>query len=151
MHTRLAFPQTIQQMHRDHVPALPPAFHLLGATAVSPVQGMVRFAPPPTSHPPPPPPTLTSASNAIPDDTDATPAPTLLRAIQILAVQGHPEFTEPVVSAIVEQRTAAGAMDAPTEQEYTAQRRWAADDGRGRIARAVWGVVLGGVGAGGTA
>ncbi|KAF9481783.1 class I glutamine amidotransferase-like protein, partial [Pholiota conissans] len=130
---------TIQQMHRDHVPSLPPSFHLLGSTALSPVQGMVRFLPPNT--------TTSSTSSPPPSTTGSTTTPTpntdpssLLRSIQILTVQGHPEFTEPVVSAIVSQRAAAGAIDAATEGGYV-QRRWEKDDGRGRIARAVWGVV----------
>ncbi|KAF8191284.1 hypothetical protein BJ912DRAFT_925249 [Pholiota molesta] len=136
-------------MHRDHVPALPPAFHLLGATAVSPVQGMVRFAPSSASSPPPPPPAPSSTSSTSTPHTNegSTPDADLLRGIQILTVQGHPEFTESVVSAIVEQRAASGAIDAPTAHDYNVRRRWDADDGRGRIARAVWGVVLGGVGA----
>ena len=32
-------------MHRDHVPAVPPSFHLLGSTAISANQGMVRLYP----------------------------------------------------------------------------------------------------------
>jgi hypothetical protein len=135
-------------MHRDHVPALPPAFHLLGATAISPVQGMVRFAPSSASSSSAPPPAPSSTTTSTPNTNEgSTPDPDLLRGIQILTVQGHPEFTESVVSAIVEQRAATGAIDAPTAHEYNARRRWDADDGRGRIARAVWGVVLGGVGA----
>lgn len=107
-------------MHRDHVPALPPNFHLLGANTVSPVHAMVRFASPaPTSISP------------------AAPLP----PIHVLAVQGHPEFPEKVVAALVEARGASGAIDAHTVEEYGKSGRGVADDGLGRVGRAVWSVM----------
>jgi len=68
----------IQQMHRDHVPLVPPSFELLGSSSKSPVQGMVRFNTP-TTHP--------------------TPS---LSDIHILTVQGHPEFTTPMIHDIID-------------------------------------------------
>ncbi|KAF5309043.1 hypothetical protein D9619_013556 [Psilocybe cf. subviscida] len=99
-------------MHRDHVPALPPGFELLGATDISPVQGMVRFSP----------------------DTDR---------VHIFTVQGHPEFTEPIVTAIIAQRSGSGAIGQETAAEYEASRRYVRDDGPGRVGRTLWKVITG--------
>ncbi|PBK67268.1 class I glutamine amidotransferase-like protein [Armillaria solidipes] len=96
----------IQQMHRDHVPLLPPGFHLLASTTTSPVQGMVKF------------------KDGQEDD------------VHIFAIQGHPEFTEPIVSIIVETRGATGILskeivedvgkrkDTPTDGVLVADSIW---------------------------
>lgn len=120
-------------MHRDHVPSLPPGCALLGASARAPVQGLVRFYTPNGT-----PPAITTATD---DPTDSAPAP--LPPIHILAVQGHPEFPESVVAPLVATRAASGAIDGPTAAAYEAHGRGVRDDGRGRIARAVWGVMRG--------
>ncbi|KJA16154.1 hypothetical protein HYPSUDRAFT_47688 [Hypholoma sublateritium FD-334 SS-4] len=119
----------IQQMHRDHVPALPPGCVLLGASARAPVQGIVRFYAPEGASP-----TTTTAAT---DDTAPLPP------IHILAVQGHPEFAESVVAPLVATRAASGAIDGATAAAYEAHGRGVRDDGRGRVARAVWGVMRG--------
>ena len=75
------------------------------------------------------------------DATASSSAP--LPPIHILAVQGHPEFPESVVAPLVSTRAASGAIDAPTAAAYEAHGRGVKDDGRGRIARAVWGVMRG--------
>ena len=67
-------------MHRDHVPTLPQAFHLLGSTDVSNNQGMVRFA----------------YKAPEPGPNEALPP------IHIFTVQGHPEFTKEIVHELVE-------------------------------------------------
>lgn len=36
--------QAVHQMHRDHVPSLPPSFELLGSTPACAIHGMVRLA-----------------------------------------------------------------------------------------------------------
>ncbi|KIM43592.1 hypothetical protein M413DRAFT_443508 [Hebeloma cylindrosporum] len=105
---------TIQQMHRDHVPSVPPSFHLLGSTNISPNQGMVRFVPPFPS------PSIDPSSN--PTDThQQTLSSTPLPPIQILTTQGHPEFNSSIVSSIIEQRVASGAIGIPAAED--AKRR----------------------------
>lgn len=96
----------MQQMHRDHVPSLPPGFHLLASTSVAPVQGMVKFQ----------------------DGQEED--------VHIFAVQGHPEFTEPMVSIMVETRGASGILskeivedvgkrkDMPTDGVLVANSIW---------------------------
>ncbi|KAI0041907.1 class I glutamine amidotransferase-like protein [Auriscalpium vulgare] len=69
----------IEQMHRDHVPTVPPTFHLLGSTPVSQNQGMVRFA-----------------------DGRAAVGSDALPPVHILTLQGHPEFTAGIVKEIVD-------------------------------------------------
>ena len=89
---------------------------------------MVRFAPP--------------SSN--PNDTspNISAQPTPLPLIQILTIQGHPEFTP----SIIEQRVASGAIGVPAAED--ANRRLAektpkATDALGIVGRVVWGVILG--------
>ncbi|TFK37013.1 class I glutamine amidotransferase-like protein [Crucibulum laeve] len=120
----------IQEMHRDHVPEVPPTFQLLGSTAVTPNQGMVRFySPSPTS------------SSSSPQ---TTPSPTSLSQIHILTVQGHPEFTKSIVSGIVKQRTYSGVIDSEAAEDAERRKDWR-NDGVGVLGKAVWGVL--GVGA----
>jgi GMP synthase-like glutamine amidotransferase len=106
-------------MHQDHVPSVPHNFHLLGSTPVSINQGMVRFygdrAP-------------RSANDIHPDD------------IHILTLQGHPEFTEPIVTGLVEKRSASGVMDMEAAKDAM-ERRYGPNDGVGIIGHAVWNVI----------
>ncbi|KAF8960621.1 class I glutamine amidotransferase-like protein [Flammula alnicola] len=118
----------IQQMHRDHVPQLPPDFHLLGSTELSPIQGMVCFAPNSSVHSP-------DSANLLSDSSLPLPP------IQIITTQGHPEFTEPIVSAIVDQRT--GVMSKEAVDDYTGHRKWRKDDGLGKIGTLFWKVIQG--------
>jgi hypothetical protein len=127
--------QTIQQMHRDHVPSVPPTFHLLGSTNVSLNQGMVRFAPSSSN------PNVTS-----PQSPNTSVQPTPLPPIQILTIQGHPEFSSSVISSIIEQRVASGTIGVPAAED--ANRRLAektpkANDALGLFGRAMWGLILG--------
>ena len=108
--------KSIQQMHRDHVPTVPPSFHLLGSSPVSLNHGMVRFS-----------------SGADP----STPLP----PIQIITIQGHPEFNESIVTAIIEQRSQSGAIS----QEAAADaetRRFLKTDGVDIIGKAIWKIIL---------
>ncbi|KAG5635204.1 hypothetical protein H0H81_012054 [Sphagnurus paluster] len=115
----------IQQMHRDHVPSVPPSFHLLASTPVSPNQGMVRFAP--NTH--------TDTETNTDSDLD-------LDAVQILTLQGHPEYVAGIVRGLVTLRVAAGIMSA--ELGADVERRlglgWR-EDGVGVLGRAVWRVL----------
>lgn len=116
-------------MHQDHVPEVPPSFHLLGSTAVSMNQGMVRF------H----------------EDGDGAsvvpPSPIPLSSIHIFTVQGHPEFTEPIVRKLTKARAAQGIIPAATAEDADRRAGWR-NDGVGVIARVmlgVYGVGIGGV------
>ncbi|KAF9524926.1 class I glutamine amidotransferase-like protein [Crepidotus variabilis] len=111
---------TIQQMHRDHVPSVPPNFHLLASTAITPNQGMVKFL----GNPP------------LDDKTSSNLPP-----IQIITVQGHPEFTESVVSAIIEQRAASGVIDSEAAQDAEKRRYWKTD-GIDVFGQILWDVIL---------
>ncbi|KAL5483526.1 hypothetical protein ACEPAI_8758 [Sanghuangporus weigelae] len=108
----------IQQMHRDHVPTVPPSFHLLGSSPVAPVQGLVRFAP------------SGSASSG-----DVEP-----KDIQIITVQGHPEFTPFIVNSIIDVREKNGAMG-PEIAEEGRERAARPDEGTGIIGRTIWKVL----------
>ncbi|KAH6904247.1 cytoplasmic protein [Coprinopsis sp. MPI-PUGE-AT-0042] len=141
----------IEEMHRDHVPAegLPPSFHLLGSTLRAPNQGMVRFLP---SSPSPPTHSLSKDKDTkkpvtptartpspISDRTPLTPnlnVP-LLSTVQILTVQGHPEWHEGVVTPLIEERMASGVI--PKDRAEDALRK--ADlrnDGMSVVGRVVW-------------
>lgn len=39
----MSLPQSVHQMHQDHVPILPEGFESLGSTEICPVHGMVKF------------------------------------------------------------------------------------------------------------
>lgn len=108
--------KNIQQMHRDHVPTVPPTFHLLGSSPTSHNQGMVRFS-----------------SGANP----STPLP----PIQIITTQGHPEFNEPIVTAIIEQRSQSGAISKEAAAEAET-RRFLKTDGVDVIGKAIWEILL---------
>ncbi|TFK47377.1 class I glutamine amidotransferase-like protein [Heliocybe sulcata] len=105
----------IQQMHRDHVPSIPESFHLLGSTAVTKNQGMVRFDP----------------------STGASPSQFSLDDIQVLTVQGHPEYTTDIVKLLVQARSATGVLDKPTADDFFKREGWK-DEGRGVIAKLIW-------------
>jgi len=87
-------------MHRDHVPSVPQGFENLGSTDVSVVQGLVKFNTP----------------------TDRT-----VDKLHIFTVQGHPEFTEPIVSKVVDARSKSGAMDAATTEDAIRRKDWRND------------------------
>lgn len=60
--------------------------------------------------------------------------------IQIFAVQGHPEFTEPIVSKIVQVRSAAGVIDPATAEDAARRKDWR-NDGL-IVGQAIWKVML---------
>ncbi|KAK0459975.1 class I glutamine amidotransferase-like protein [Desarmillaria tabescens] len=95
-----------EQMHRDHVPSLPPGFHLLASTPIAPVQGMVKF------------------KDGKEDD------------VHIFAVQGHPEFTEPIVSIVVKTRGANGILSKEIVEDAT-KRKDIPTDGA-LVADSIW-------------
>ncbi|KII87858.1 hypothetical protein PLICRDRAFT_42374 [Plicaturopsis crispa FD-325 SS-3] len=100
----------IQQMHRDHVPTLPSSCRLLGSTATSYNQGMVRYA-------------------------DADPS-----SIQVLTLQGHPEFTTSIVNAIVEAREAVGVISHEIADDARARGEWR-NDGVSVVGKVIWKVL----------
>ncbi|KXN85529.1 Putative glutamine amidotransferase-like protein C13C5.04 [Leucoagaricus sp. SymC.cos] len=119
----------LQEMHRDHVPleSLNTQFasrdlYLLGHTDLTENQGVVKFYPP--------------------SDSDTEPKDEIAKShqeIHILTLQGHPEFSEGVVTAIVRARAEDGAMDVPTVTDYWGTgRRWRKTDGFDIVATALW-------------
>ncbi|KAK1923202.1 class I glutamine amidotransferase-like protein, partial [Papiliotrema laurentii] len=108
----------IQQMHRDHVPTLPPDFQILSRSNKYPIHSMVK------THP--------------------TCTPANPRA-QIFSVQGHPEYTPDIVRLMVDIRSEQGIFDKKTTAE--ARRRLVGKDGSGgegygRVGWAIWRVLL---------
>ncbi|WWC65320.1 uncharacterized protein I303_107938 [Kwoniella dejecticola CBS 10117] len=107
----------LEQMHRDHVPSIPPSCHLLLSTPQYPVHSFVKY------HP------YSSPTNPL---------------AQILTVQGHPEFTPEIVSHIIDARHATGVFDEKVTKE--ARRRAGGKgqggEGFGRIGWSVWRVLL---------
>ncbi|KAJ7176622.1 class I glutamine amidotransferase-like protein [Mycena filopes] len=107
----------IEMMHQDHVPELPPTFHLLGSTTVSMTQGMVRF-----NSPDAPP-----------------PSPVALSDIHIFTVQGHPEFHEGIVSKLVAMRTESGILSAAVSADAVRRAGWQ-NDGVGVVGKTILGI-----------
>ncbi|GJE98213.1 class I glutamine amidotransferase-like protein [Phanerochaete sordida] len=101
----------IQQMHRDHIPEIPKGCELLASTSVCKNQGFVRFTPGTTSRRP--------------------------KDIQIFTVQGHPEFTEGIVSKVVDLRASTGVIDQPTAQRARERASWR-NDGVSVIGKVIW-------------
>lgn len=112
--------QDIQQMHRDHVPAVPLPLHLLGSTTITENQGMVLFSDPNSPFP-----------------TPGAPIP----PIHILTLQGHPEFTAEIVKEIIKVRSESGAMDKETAENAWLRADWN-NDGVGAIGLAIWRVLV---------
>jgi GMP synthase-like glutamine amidotransferase len=111
--------QDIQQMHRDHVPLVPPPLHLLGSTTITENQGMVLFS----------------------DHNAPLPAPDAsIPPIHILTLQGHPEFTAEIVKEIIKVRSESGAMDKETAENARLRADWH-NDGAGLIGLAIWRVL----------
>jgi len=105
----------IHQMHRDHVPEVPPGCLSLGSTQKCPVQGFVKLY-----------------RDVSPDgEID------LAKDVQIFAVQGHPEFTGFIVETVVKARGATGVMDAATVKDGL-ERANKPHHGNTAIGHAVW-------------
>ncbi|KAF5366183.1 hypothetical protein D9758_005672 [Tetrapyrgos nigripes] len=107
----------LQEMHQDYVPAIPPNCHLLAFTSISPNQGYVRF----TSHQPP------SSGQVDPS------------SIQILTVQGHPEFTQGIMDKLVVARTEKGILT--KEMKEDADKRSVLRNDGVIVAKAIWRVL----------
>ena len=108
--------QSIHQMHRDHVPSVPPSFHLLGSTAVSPNQGMIRLRD--SARP----------ESFTPDD------------VQIFTVQGHPEFNDRIVTKVLDARKGTGVIAADVAED--GKRRAALrNDGIDVVGSVIWRVI----------
>ena len=105
--------QNIQEMHKDHVPAVLPGFDLLGSTDVCNNQGMVRYI------------------------SDVPARLEKLSDIRILTVQGHPEFTKSIVVKVVGIRTDKGIFT-PEFARDAIRRNELRNDGVEVIARAIW-------------
>ncbi|KAF8549196.1 class I glutamine amidotransferase-like protein [Imleria badia] len=113
----------IQQMHRDHVPTVPPNAHLLGSTDVTPNQGMVLFDP-------------ASVPANLDSDTQSVP----LTSIHVLTVQGHPEFTEPIMRIVLDARAERHLLG--DELVDDALRRLNdSTDGVDKVGRVIWGML----------
>ncbi|PCH38959.1 class I glutamine amidotransferase-like protein [Wolfiporia cocos MD-104 SS10] len=113
----------IQQMHRDHVPATPPSFHLLGSTSIAPNQGMVRFRDAASEGP------ESSASSS----TSAKRA----QDVHIFTVQGHPEFTTRIVDKIVRARESTGVLTAQIAEDARRRANWR-NDGVDVVGKFLW-------------
>ena len=72
--------------------------------------------------------------------SDANPS-TPLPPIQIITTQGHPEFNEPIVTAIIEQRLQSGAISQEAAADAEKRRFWKTD-GVDVIGKAIWEVLL---------
>ncbi|KAI0646276.1 class I glutamine amidotransferase-like protein [Trametes meyenii] len=107
----------LEQMHRDHVPAVPPTFHLLGSTPVAPNQGMVQLY------------AGVSPEAASPAD------------VHIFTVQGHPEFNAQISGEIVKARRAL--FDEQTADGYARRVGWR-NDGPGVVGKTLWEIVRAG-------
>ncbi|TBU42082.1 class I glutamine amidotransferase-like protein [Dichomitus squalens] len=109
-------PQNIQQMHRDHVPAVPPSFYLLGSTLISPNQGMVKLYP------------GGSPESVSPAD------------VHIFTVQGHPEFTQFIVDEIVKARSSTGVIGKDVVEDVQ-RRRDLRNDGVEVVGKTLWDIL----------
>ncbi|KAI0777649.1 class I glutamine amidotransferase-like protein [Trametes elegans] len=106
----------LEQAHRDHVPDVPPSFHLLGYTAISPNQGMVQLYP------------------------GASPETISPADVHIFTVQGHPEFYRGITEEIVKSRNATGILDNETTADYYRRADWR-NDGPGVVGKTLWEIV----------
>jgi len=106
----------IQQFHRDHVPVVPSDFDLLGSTSISMNQGMVKFKP-------------RSSSQRV-----------SLSEIQIITVQGHPEFTKSIVQKMVDTRASQGIVPRELAEDVKVRNEWR-NDGVGILGKSFWKVL----------
>lgn len=97
-------------MHRDHVPAVPEGCDLLASTDVAYNQGYVRYA-----------------DKARRD----------LQSIQILTLQGHPEFTASISNLVIDARASVGVLPGDLAADAKARNEDLSNDGLD-IARVMW-------------
>ncbi|KAF5361061.1 hypothetical protein D9756_004466 [Leucocoprinus leucothites] len=134
--TSIDLSDTLQQIHSDHVPVesfskqfASGELQLVGSTGLTKNQGVIKFYP----------------SSSI--DAIRTP-----RDIQVLTLQGHPEFSESIITGLVRQRTDAFGPskatdywghkggdyeDEPVDKEGTG-RRWRKTDGLDIVSQVLW-------------
>jgi GMP synthase-like glutamine amidotransferase len=60
--------------------------------------------------------------------------------VQILSVQGHPEFDEGIMAGLVEYRAKSGIMDLETVADVERRRKWP-NHGIDILGKAIWGVL----------
>ena len=103
-------------MHRDHVPTVPPSFHLLASSPVCTNQGMVQLY-----------------SNASP----TAPYP---KDIHIFTVQGHPEFHKGITDVLVDLRGSSGLFSKEMGEDYRQRAEWQ-NDGVDVVGKAMWNIL----------
>ncbi|KAF9223200.1 class I glutamine amidotransferase-like protein [Gyrodon lividus] len=123
----------LQQMHRDHVPISPPNSYLIGSTDITLNHGMVMF------HPwsAPSPEVLNSSEPDVP-----------LSSIHVFTLQGHPEFTESIMSKLIDARAHVMGDEVATAGRLLASGivgKHRSDgqpcDGVGTVGKVMWGVL----------
>ncbi|RPD65431.1 class I glutamine amidotransferase-like protein [Lentinus tigrinus ALCF2SS1-7] len=103
----------VEQMHRDHVPAVPPSFHLLGSTSIAPNHGMVQLY-----------------DGASPDSV--SPAD-----VHIFTIQGHPEFNKKITEEIVKSRHSSGILSNEIVDDFDRRSDWR-NDGVDVVGKTLW-------------
>ena len=114
------------EMHQDHVPIVPPGFHLLGSTSGCYNQGMVRFRPDATA-------VMRSLKERKNWGLD-------LKDIQILTMQGHPEYVEGIVSLEFVWFLETGAVGEEAVRDAES-RMCLRHDGVEVVGKAFWGML----------
>lgn len=104
-------------MHRDHVPAVPPSFHLLASSPVCMNQGMIQLYP------------------GAPAPDASAPAD-----VHIFTVQGHPEFHKAITDEIVAARSATGLFSEEMVKDYRERAEWR-HDGVDVVGKAIWNIL----------
>ena len=66
---------------------------------------------------------------------------TPLPPIQIITMQGHPEFNEPIITAIIKQRVQSGDIGQETASDAETRRFWKTD-GIDIVGKAIWEILL---------
>lgn len=122
--------QRLQQVHKDHVTALPDpvgstSFTNLGSTPLCENHSLcLKY---PTDSPPLP--SIAGTSQFVAFDTFTPPTssgPSPPRACQILTLQGHPEFDSTIVGLLIDAKTEMGSVDDAHKDE--ARRRAVRED-----------------------
>ena len=109
------------EMHQDHVPVVPPGFHLLGSTSRCYNQGMVRF------------PRAKKLEERKQCDLDP-------KDIQILTMQGHPEYVEGIVSLEFAWFLENGAVGEEVVKDAESRMSWG-HDGVEVVGKVFWGML----------
>lgn len=119
-----------QEVHRDIVTVLPDDFVNLASTEKTQYQGLAKRYP--TDAPPLPSIAGTTAYMAfdISDFQSDSSGPLPVRSAHILSVQGHPEFDEEIVTAIIDVRTEVSIRSLSSDEyepdnDASLHHRWA--------------------------